>query len=486
MAGPEVAVLAHAFGTRYELPLPLSLFVLGGALVVAASFLLTLRADRPEIPRSEAPDVVPPARGSRWGTAAGLVLLLFVAVVGITGRQGTSDNIAPLAFWVLFWIVVPLTCGVFGDWTRSWNPFGQLARLGDSTRLRKALIARERPLAWPPGLGWWPAVMAFVLLVLGELVFQVEATRPAFIGTALLIYAMVCFTAGLLVGPAWQARGEVFSALFDVWGRLGLFRHGAPGRKGFAGGLDVPFERSASRVVFVALMLVSINFDGLLSTPQWVSYEREALGTDVTGVQGLRTASLGVLVLVVLAVFAGFAAWSSRAGRLGLRPIAALAELLPSLVPIAFGYLVAHYTEYLVTNGQLLAPLLGNPGYDSWPFAFFEDFDVNRTALPTSVYWYVSLVAIVAVHVVAVFLASGRLNSLAPDRAAARRADYPWLVAMIAYTAFSLFLVAQPLVQPAEPEALRSVPPAGFEPALLPPEGSTLSPELRGLGRLRG
>jgi site-specific DNA recombinase len=30
------------------------------------------------------------------------------------------------------------------------------------------------------------------------------------------------------------------------------------------------------------------------------------------------------------------------------------------------------------------------------------------------------------------------------------------------------------------------VPPAGFEPALLPPEGSTLSPELRGLGRFRG
>src|SRR5947209_7658116 len=40
-------------------------------------------------------------------------------------------------------------------------------------------------------------------------------------------------------------------------------------------------------------------------------------------------------------------------------------------------------------------------------------------------------------------------------------------------------------VGPSDPAVLR-VPPAGFEPALLPPEGSALSPELRGLWALRG
>src|SRR3954453_13762270 len=35
-----MTVLAHAFGQRYDLPIPLWLFVLGGALVVIASFLL--------------------------------------------------------------------------------------------------------------------------------------------------------------------------------------------------------------------------------------------------------------------------------------------------------------------------------------------------------------------------------------------------------------------------------------------------------------
>jgi hypothetical protein len=41
----------------------------------------------------------------------------------------------------------------------------------------------------------------------------------------------------------------------------------APGRRGFGDGLEVPFGVAPSRVVFV--LLVSVTFDGLLSTPQW-------------------------------------------------------------------------------------------------------------------------------------------------------------------------------------------------------------------------
>jgi len=35
--------LAHAFGQRYDLPIPLALFVVGGAAVVVVSFLLVFR-----------------------------------------------------------------------------------------------------------------------------------------------------------------------------------------------------------------------------------------------------------------------------------------------------------------------------------------------------------------------------------------------------------------------------------------------------------
>jgi hypothetical protein len=182
---------------------------------------------------------------------------------------------------------------------------------------------------------------------------------------------------------------------------------------------------------------VSINFDGVLATPQWASYERRTLGTDTGGIELLRTISLIALVVLVLAVFTAFAVASARTGGSSESPLAALAVLLPSLVPIAYGYLVAHYLQYLVTNGQLLIPLASNPGFGRGN----TSYEVNLELLPNSFYWYLSVLVIVAVHVVAVLLAGSALRRAGWTS----RAEYPWLVAMVAYTALSLVLIAQPL-----------------------------------------
>ena len=101
---------------------------------------------------------------------------------------------------------------------------------------------------------------------------------------------------GLLFGPAWLARGEVFSGAVQRLGPARLLAARRTRPTGFGGGLDVPFETSWSRVVFVLLLLVSINFDGLLATPQWASYERRTFGVDARGIDGLRVGSLVVLV----------------------------------------------------------------------------------------------------------------------------------------------------------------------------------------------
>ncbi len=440
---------AHAFGERYELPLPLWLFVAGGAAVVLLSFLLVLRRPTTPLPPDMPEDVVPPGRLHPVAGTLAVLVTLGVAWTGLAGSQETAENIAPTFFWLVLWIVVPLTVGLVGDWTRPVNPFAALGRLGASPRLRKLVLARTQPLPWR--LGWWPAVGLFVLLVLGELVFNLDTTVPSFVGSMLVGYSAACLFLGLLFGEGFLQRGEVFSGLYDAWGRLGVFRFGAPGRRGFAGGLELPFAPSADRIVFVLLLLVSINFDGLLSTPQWASYERRTLGTNASHLEALRTLSLGLLVIVLLAVFMAFAFASARAGRVRNTPLAALAFLLPSLVPIAFGYLVAHYLQYVITNGQLLLPLIGNPGFSGWPihlpYPFNDDFDPHPTVLPLKFFWYVSVAVIVAVHVVAVVIANRRLATRTSSPVLARRSEYPWLAAMVAYTAFSLFLIAQPLTQ---------------------------------------
>jgi len=452
--------LDHAFGERYELPLPLWLFVVGGAAVVLLSFLLVLRRTAAAAPAVEAEDAVPLSGLRVVPATISVLLLLFVAVTGLGGTQEVSESIAPLYLWLLLWIVVPLAVGLVGDWTRPWNPFANLARIGGLTRVRKLVLARTQPLPWRAG--WWPAFGLFVLLVLGELVFNLDTTKPSFVGGVLLAYSVLCLFLGLLFGDGFVRRGEVFSGLWDAWGRLGFWRFGAPGRRGFAGGLDVPFDAALGRVAFVLLMLISINFDGLLSTPQWASYEDGVLDAGAVSqgsareclagsCEAFRVVSLLALVALVLAVFGAFAVTSARAGRFGTGPLPSLAWLLPSLVPIAYGYLVAHYLQYVVTNGQLLVPLVGNPGWDGWPvtppYPFNDDYEVKLDALPNSFYWYVSVIVIVLVHVVAVVLANRRLKARAADDRLALRSEYPWLVAMVAYTAFSLALIAQPLTQ---------------------------------------
>jgi hypothetical protein len=154
-----------------------------------------------------------------------------------------------------------------------------------------------------------------------------------------------------------------------------------------------------------------------------------------------------------LVVFGLFAVAVARAGGHRGSPVAALSGLLPSLVPIAFGYLLAHNLEYLVVNGQLLIPLLGHPAGVSggqWlPAPFNDSFEVHRSLLPSGFYWYVAVAVIVAVHVVAVFLAHRHLVAAGDGQVRARRSEYPWLAAMVAYTMLSLWLLAQPLMEQA-------------------------------------
>jgi hypothetical protein len=449
-------ILAHAFGARYDLPIPLLLFVLGGAAVVVLSFLLVLPrpvAEREfeEMSRDGAFQRDP---SPAWGVVS-IVLLALLIVCGITGSQEVPENLVPTAVWLVLWIAVPLSCGLIGDWTQPVNPFRWAAVAMDRPGLRKAVLGAPEPLPWPRRLGWWPAAIIYFVAACGELIYNQHTTVPRFAAYSLLVYVCISAVAGLLFGAPWRRQGEMFTVLFDTWGRLGCFRFGAPGRTGFAGGLGGEFDPAPSRTAFVLLLLVSVNLDGLLATPKWDRFERRfpgALDLHPNRLETFRTVTFIVLALVVALVFTLFAMLAARAGGRALPPGAAISGLLPSLLPIAFGYLLVHNLQYLLVNGQLLFPLIGNPiGKKSWPihlpYPFNDSYEIHHAFLPSSFYWYLSVVIIVAVHVIAVVLAHQHLAHRARSLRAARNSEYPWLVAMVGYTMLSLWLIAQPLVK---------------------------------------
>jgi branched-chain amino acid transport system substrate-binding protein len=193
--------------------------------------------------------------------------------------------------------------------------------------------------------------------------------------------------------------------------------------------------------------------DGMLATPAWKTWRinfPSSLQQGTTGYLLLTTALFIALVLVAWGLFGLFALAVRRAGRIDEPPLRVIAGLLGSLLPIAFGYLVAHNAYYLLVNGQLLIPLLGDPAGLHWhllPPPFNDSYEVRHDLLPTAAIWYFQVALLIAVHVAAVVIAHRHLAHTARTGRLARRSEWPWVVAMVGYTMTSLWLLAQPIVQ---------------------------------------
>jgi hypothetical protein len=420
------------------------LFLLGAGAVVFASFLLVLRqpVKRQAVTGEDVP--APPAALAS-GQALALILGLFLAAAGLFGSQSIPDNILPTAFWLVFWIAVPISIAVVGNYWPSVSPLNLIARIA-GPRPR-----RPYPKAW----GYWPAAALFFLFACGELVFNAVATTPRNTVLIMLAYAVLtAIMAAIFGAEAWLRQGEVFSVLFATWGRLGWFRFGAAGRRGFFGGLERPFTASISRLTFVLLLLVSVSFDGLLATPAWKNFSTVLPGAfpPVRGELQWGYAAVEMLVFIGLiaiiwGLFTGFAAAVRAAGHIDAPLISVVAGLVPSLVPIAFGYLVAHNFDYLAINGQLLIHQLSDPLGTGLNLVGTVNYEPNLNLVPTGFIWYFQILLIITVHIIAVILAHGYLGRAARTEAQGRRAEWPWVAAMVGYTMSSLWLLAQPIVQ---------------------------------------
>jgi drug/metabolite transporter (DMT)-like permease len=430
----------HAFGARYDLPAPLYLFLLGAGAVVFISFLLVLQ--RPVARREPDGDDVPPVRAvPAWPGWVMLAVSVLLILAGLFGTQSTPDSLLPTAFWLVFWIAVPITIAIFGNYWPYISPLNLVARLVGSRSRR----------TYPTGWGFWPAAVLFFLFACGELVFNGVTTTPA--GAALVMIAYGFFStlmAAIFGANEWLRRGEVFSVLFATWGRLGFFRFGEPGHRGFFGGLTRPFEASVSRLTFVLLLLVSVSFDGLLATPSWknaVGVLPESLRPGSTGYTVLLLIVFVAMLGLIWGLFAAFTAAVRAVGRLDASFLQVMAGLIPSLVPIAFGYLVAHNLDYLVINGQLIIHQISDPLGAGLNLFGTANYEPNRNLIPTAVVWYFQIALIIAVHIAAVVLAHGYLGRVARTERQGKQAEWPWIVAMVGYTMSSLWLLAQPIVQ---------------------------------------
>jgi len=201
-------------------------------------------------------------------------------------------------------------------------------------------------------------------------------------------------------------------------------------------GLDGLDGRAAAPglVATVVVMLGSTTYDGVSAWPRWVDLEQSS------SVPRVLVGTLGLLGTVLL-VGALFCTCTWLAGRLGGgRSRQMPGQFAHSVVPVAFGYVVAHYYSFLVYEGQRGIAQLSDPLGIGADWLGTRDLVPDPTLIAPGVVANVQVLAIVAGHLCGVILAHDRAVRLFP-RAAALAGQLPLLVLMVTLTCIGLLLL---------------------------------------------
>ena len=444
------AAQAHGFGQRYDLPLPLSLYLFGAAAAVFVSFvivgLFVRRAPHAEAHhRIDLPVPGPLLRAlGLGGRLAGLILFVVTIAAGFAGDPSPYRNIAPTLIWVIGWVGLVYVSAFTVDIWPAINPWSTVF-----AGVERAFRRRLTPaFVYPDGLGVWPACALLLGFAWIELIYP-DPALPAHIAWLMVGYSLLTWGGMLAFGrSAWLAHGEVFSVLFGTFARFAPITTGGASLRWFGAGLRDRQPVSASMMAFTLLLLATVLYDGILGAPEWTAVEA-ALRTHLAGVPPMTIRSAGLVAswLVVLGAYLGASAVMSAMVGGSPSTIAMARHFALTLVPIAIGYHVAHYLTFLLIQGQYIVPLASDPFGFGWDLFGTAAYRVDIAIVGARFAWYTAVGAILIGHIAAVCLAHLEAIRILPGRGVALRSQVPLTILMVIYTFVSLSILAEPMVE---------------------------------------
>jgi hypothetical protein len=159
---------------------------------------------------------------------------------------------------------------------------------------------------------------------------------------------------------------------------------------------------------------------------------------------------IGFVIVLLITIALVSAIWMS--GMEGMPPAkdahtrAARARVFAhALIPIAAGYLVAHYFSLLAYNGQDLWRLASDPLGNGSDLFGGANASIDYGVISATGIWYVQVGALVCGHVAALILAHDRALELYGSARAATRSQIVMLVLMVAFTCLGLYLLSAAL-----------------------------------------
>ncbi len=449
-------VLAHGIGGVQDLPVPKWLFFWGGAFVLVVSFILlgalwkTPQLDRHaggrDLGEAFSKFVLGPVRIVVQALSAFLFVVILAAA--LFGTTTPGSNIAPTWVYVIFWVGVPVLSMLFGNVWRALSPWRAIAD-GFVWVWEQVLGRQARPLAaYPESLGRYPGCVTLFAFVALELAYSNPA-NPRALAFAISLYSYVALFGMLAFGrDTWSNAGEGFAILFAYIGRIAplVAREGRIRLRVPLTGLAGP-EHTPGSVLFVAIALGSVGFDGFSRTVVWqdlvarveAPYVLNRPGTAELLFSGLNLVGLLAAITLVIVAFL-LACAISRATVKAPRSLAP--EFVLSLVPIALVYAIAHYFSLLVDQGRYMIPLISDPFGKGWDLFGTADYRPNIAVLGPNTIWYVQVTALVLGHVAGLAVAHDRAVTIFRDRQDALRSQYAMLALMVLYTVGGLWILS--------------------------------------------
>ena len=428
---------AHGVGTRQDLPLPFTAVLIGAAVALLVSFV-ALSALWPE-PRLRVDSGAPissrlartlssPLFKGVWVTLA--VLLTAWTVMALIFGKDDANNPVPYVVYVWLWVGLAALSLIFGPIWAWLNPIrwlhNGLARLA-------RLDPESSMTTWSPG--YWPAALGLFAFTWLELIAPDRTTLPVLrvvIGT----FVMIDLLGALVFGRGWFARADPFEVWSRLYGSLSPLARRPDRvwvlRSPLHGANAVPLDRGL--LATAAVMLGGTAYDGFSSEPRWYTFVQSSdLPSEL-----LLTAGLLGMCLVVATSLHLAAAVSARLAGLPVRGLAG--QFAPSLLPIAAGYMVAHYWSLAVFEGQNTLIKLSDPLGIGANWLGTGGLTPSAALLAPTLVATIQVVAIVTGHIMGVVLAHERAVTLFQRRVAVI-GQVPLLVLMVGYTCGGLLLL---------------------------------------------